>query len=315
MTSLVIASQLDRDANTLLQQRLPEHEVVAIEGGALDSIPEQASVFIVRPINVRGVSVPEPPCGWPWSLQWVQLVSSGIDFYPDWIFRAPTVTSGKGANAEHVAEFALAAIFAAAKHLPELWVNDDRWQFTLLSPVQGATLGILGLGSIGQALARKALALGMRVIALSRPGQGIAALAGVEAVEDLQQLFAQSDHLVLAAPLTAQTRNLIDRDVLANAKPGLHLINIARGGLLDQQALLEALDSNRIGRATLDVTEPEPLPAGHPLYRHPRVRISPHTSALSTDGKEQFVDRFVANFERYRKRETLHNLIDLQRGY
>ncbi|TBV15392.1 D-isomer specific 2-hydroxyacid dehydrogenase family protein [Stutzerimonas kirkiae] len=317
MSEVLIASQLDADANDYLRQRLPDQRIVDIEPGpdALGKVPEQASVFIVRPINVRGVNIAEPPAGWPWNLDWVQLGSSGIDFYPRWLFDAPQVTSAKGANADHVAEFALAAVFAAAKRLPDIWVKDDDWHFTYLQPLQGSTLGILGFGAIGQTLARKAQALGIRVLALGRPGHLIADIPGVEAASGLEQLFAESDHLVIAAPLTEQTRHLIGRQALAHAKPGLHLVNLARGGLLDQQALLEALEDGRLGRATLDVTDPEPLPAGHPLYQHPRVHISPHTSALSTDGKARFVDSFVDNFQRYRQRMPLNNLVDIQRGY
>lgn len=309
----VIASQLDPQANELLRQLLPGHRVLDLSPDQFNA--ERADVLIVRPVNVRGRRVDQPPAGWPWSLRWVQLVSSGIDFYPDWLFQGPPVTSGKGSNAEQVAEFALAAIFSAAKQLPNIWVKDDDWSFSPLQPVRGKTLGILGLGSIGRALAVKAHALGLRVIALGRPGQPLDTSVPVQAVTDLQQLFGQSDHLVLAAPLTAQTRNLIDRDVLASAKPGLHLVNIARGGLLDQQALLEALDAGWIGRATLDVTEPEPLPAGHPLYSDPRVFISPHTCAISTEGIRGFAEDFVENFQRYRQEQPLRNLVDHQRGY
>lgn len=309
----VIASQLDPQANELLRQLLPGHRVLDLSPEQFNA--ERADVLIVRPVNVRGRRVDQPPAGWPWSLRWVQLVSSGIDFYPDWLFQGPPVTSGKGSNAEQVAEFALAAIFSAAKQLPNIWVKDDDWNFSPLQPVRGKTLGILGLGSIGRALAAKAHALGLRVIALGRPGQPLDAGVPVEAVSDLQQLFGQSDHLVLAAPLTAQTRNLIDRDVLASARPGLHLVNIARGGLLDQQALLEALDAGWIGRATLDVTEPEPLPAGHPLYSDPRVFISPHTCAISTEGIRGFAEDFLENFQRYRQQRPLRNLVDHQRGY
>lgn len=309
----VIASQLDPQANELLRQLLPGHRVLDLSSDQFNA--ERADVLIVRPVNVRGRRVDQPPPGWPWSLRWVQLVSSGIDFYPDWLFQGPPVTSGKGSNAEQVAEFALAAIFSAAKQLPNIWVKDDDWSFSPLQPVRGKTLGILGLGSIGRALAAKAHALGLRVIALGRPGQPLDASVPVEAVTDLQQLFGQSDHLVLAAPLTAQTRNLIDRDVLASARPGLHLVNIARGGLLDQQALLEALEAGWIGRATLDVTEPEPLPAGHPLYSDPRVFISPHTCAISTEGIRGFAEDFVENFQRYRQEQPLRNLVDHQRGY
>ncbi|WP_175650931.1 D-isomer specific 2-hydroxyacid dehydrogenase family protein [Pseudomonas sp. Marseille-P9899] len=312
-TISVIASQLDPQSNEFIRQQLPEHRVLDLSPDQFNA--ERADVLIVRPINVRGRRVDQPPAGWPWSLRWVQLVSSGIDFYPDWLFQGPPVTSGKGSNAEQVAEFALAAIFSAAKQLPNIWVKDDDWRFTPLQPVRGKTLGILGLGSIGRALAAKGHALGLRVIALGRPGQALEAGVPVEAVADLHQLFAESDHLVIAAPLTAQTRGLINRDVLASAKPGLHLINIARGGLLDQQALLEGLEAGWIGRATLDVTEPEPLPAGHPLYSDPRVFISPHTCAISTEGIRGFAEDFVENFRRYHQGEALRNLVDHQRGY
>lgn len=113
---------------------------------------------------------------------------------------------------------------------------------------------------------------------------------------------------MVAAPLTEATRHIINRDVLGSAKPGLHLINIARGGLLDQEALLEALDNGQIGLASLDVTEPEPLPDGHPLYSHPRVRLSPHTSAISTNSRNEIADTFLANLERYVSGIELSNL-------
>ncbi|WP_394208650.1 D-isomer specific 2-hydroxyacid dehydrogenase family protein [Pseudomonas putida] len=314
MSHSIIASQLDAPANQYLRDRLPDHEVIDIAPGQLQ-LDVPADVFIVRPINVRGNRVDNPPAGWPWALRWVQVVSSGIDFYPDWVFQGPPVTSGRGANAEQVAEFALALVFAAAKQLPGLWVKDADWRLTPLAPVRGRTLGIFGFGSIGQSLARKANALGMPVLALNRPGQPIAEVPGVQRVDSLQQLFAGSDHLVIAAPLTPATRGLIDRQVLAQAKPGLHLINIARGGLLDQGALLEALDNGLIGRASLDVTDPEPLPAGHPLYQHPRVFLSPHTSAISEDGYPALLDAFLDNFARYREQAPLHNLVDTLRGY
>jgi phosphoglycerate dehydrogenase-like enzyme len=314
MSHSIIASQLDPQANHYLRAHLPDHEVIDIAPGQLH-LDAPADVFIVRPINIRGNRVATPPPGWPWSLRWVQVVSSGIDFYPDWVFQGPPVTSGKGANAEQVAEFALALVFAAAKQLPGLWVKDSDWRLTPLAPLRGRTLGIFGFGSIGQSLAHKASALGLRILALNRPGQPLAEVPGVERAEHLQHLFARSDHLVIAAPLTPATQGLIDRQVLAAAKPGLHLINIARGGLLDQGALLDALDSGQIGRASLDVTDPEPLPAGHPLYDHPRVFLSPHTSAISEDGYPALLDAFLDNFARYREQAPLRNLVDIQRGY
>ncbi|WP_028694129.1 NAD(P)-dependent oxidoreductase [Pseudomonas cremoricolorata] len=313
MSRSIIASQLDAAANAALRAQLPEHQVLDL---APDQLPSDipADVLIVRPLHLRNRALPRPE-GWPWSLRWVQLASAGIDGYPQWLLEGLPVTSGKGCNAQQVSEFALALIFAAAKQLPQLWVKHSDWRLSALAPIAGQRLGIFGFGHIGQALAHKALALGMQVQALNRPGQAIAELPGVSRAETLAELFGNADHLVLAAPLTAATRGLIDAGVLAQAKPGLHLINIARGGLLDQQALLGALDEGRIGRASLDVSDPEPLPDGHPLYRHPQVYLSPHTAAISADGPQLLLQRFLDNFARYAQQAPLHNLVDAQRGY
>lgn len=303
MSQVIIASQLDEDYNDVIRARLatlhPQAQVIGVPVGVPSDLPPQANILLLRPINVRGYTAPDtPPPGWPYGAQWVHLVSSGIDFYPQWLFNGPPVTTSRGSAADNLAEFALAAIFAASKHLPAIWVQDSQWQFTALRPLKGTTLGILGFGAIGQRLAQKALALGIKVVALRQSATPFD-VDGVEPAKDIHDLFARADHLVVAAPLTDATRRIINRDVLGSARPGLHLINIARGGLLDQEALLEALDSGRIGLASLDVTEPEPLPDGHPLYTHPRVRLSPHTSAISTHSKEEIADTFLANLQRY----------------
>ncbi|RMP67060.1 hypothetical protein ALQ18_00785 [Pseudomonas marginalis pv. marginalis] len=312
MSQVIIASQLDEDYNQVIRARLaplyPEAQVIGVPVGVPSDLPPQANILLLRPINVRGYSAPHtPPPGWPYGAQWVHLVSSGIDFYPQWLFNGPPVTTSRGSAADNLAEFALAAIFAAAKHLPDIWVNNAEWNFTALRPLKGTTLGILGFGAIGQRLAQKAQALGIHVVAL-RHSQTPFEVAGVEAARDIHDLFARADHLVLAAPLTEATRHIINRDVLGSANPGLHLINIARGGLLDQAALLEALDSGQVGLASLDVTEPEPLPDGHPLYSHPRVRLSPHTSAISTNSRQEIADTFVANLQRYVSGSELQNI-------
>lgn len=313
----IIASQLDAAANHYLRERLPGAEVIDLDLGglALTRLPSHATVLIARPVGLGGPALEQRPGGWPGALRWVQLSSSGIDAFPRWLFDAEQVTSGKGGNANHVAEFALAAIFSAAKHLPGLWVTDDKWGLTTLQPIAGSTLGILGFGAIGQNLASKALALGMQVLALGRPEQPLTTVPGVKAARDIHHLFSHADHLVVAAPLTPQTHHLLNRDVLLAARPGLHLINLARGGLLDQHALLEALEQGAIGLATLDVTDPEPLPNGHPLYHHPKVRISPHTSAISADGQLRLVDDFLLNLQRLGQGLPLHNLVDIKRGY
>lgn len=319
MSDLVIASQLDAPFNQALRARLatthPGVKVIEVPVGVPSDLPPEARILMGRPINVRGYQAPDtPPPGWPYGLRWIQLASSGIDFYPAWLFDGLPVTTARGSASDPIAEFALAAIFARNKHLPDIWVNNADWQFTALTPVKGQTLGILGFGSIGTALAHKAQALGLRVVAL-RQSDAPLGVAGVETARDIHHLFAESDHLVVAAPLTPDTRHLINADVLASARPGLHLINVARGGLLDQDALLHALDHGPLGFATLDVTEPEPLPDGHRLYSHPKVRLSPHTSAISTRGAEAIADILLDNLGRFLNEQPLHNLADRVRGY
>lgn len=311
MSQVIIASQLDEDYNDVIRQRLasihPASQVIGVPAGVPSDLPPQANILLLRPINVRGYTAPDtPPPGWPYGAQWVHLVSSGIDFYPSWLFDGPPVTTSRGSAADNLAEFALAAIFAASKQLPDIWVKDAQWHFTALSPLKGTTLGLLGFGAIGESLAQKALALGIKVVALRQSQAPFN--TGVEAAKDIHDLFARADHLVVAAPLTESTRHIINRDVLGSAKPGLHLINIARGGLLDQEALLEALDNGQVGLASLDVTEPEPLPDGHPLYTHPRVRLSPHTSAISTNSRNEIADTFLANLEKYVAGSKLANV-------
>jgi phosphoglycerate dehydrogenase-like enzyme len=225
------------------------------------------------------------------------------------------VTSARGTASDAIAEYVLAAIFSAAKQIPAIWLQQaSDWRRLSLGLVQGSTLGLYGFGSIGRALAQRALALGIKVIALRRSDAPFE-VDGVERVASLEQLLARSDHLVLAAPSTAATRQAINRATLTHARPGLHLINIARGNLIDHQALLDALDEGRVALASLDVTDPEPLPAGHAFYGHPRVRLSPHISPSTDQIVPALIDKFVLNLDRFRSGEPLTDVVDTARGY
>jgi len=138
---------------------------------------------------------------------------------------------------------------------------------------------------------------------------------GVEAVSGIGELMERSDHLVLAMPATPLTKNMVGTDALARAKPGLHLINIARGALIDQEALLAALDEGRLGAATLDVTTPEPLPAGHRLYSHPKVRLTPHVAWEGSGNAARFNRIVMRNLDAYVAGQPLENLVDQKQGY
>ena len=308
MGRLVVASQLNAAFNTAFAERLPDVDILALPPGPPAALPHAAKVLIAAPFRKAGGSLPPvPPPGWPFDVRWVQLVSVGIDFYPTWLFDGPVVTSARGSSAVALAEFALAAIFAEAKQLPKIWIDKfEQWAPTPISLVSGKTLGLVGFGSIGEALAPRARALGLKVLATRRSATPIAA-EGVEQLTDLGDLFARSDIVVLAAPATPETIHMINRAVLARAKPGLHLINVARGALIDDDALLAALDDGRVGRASLDVTHPEPLPYNHAYYGHPRVRLSPHTSVHTPDTRQ--------NLDRFRQGAPLEDVVDTARGY
>jgi phosphoglycerate dehydrogenase-like enzyme len=264
--------------------------------------------------------------GWPDILQWVgaagvrwvQLSGTGVDSVPAAVFEGRIVTCARGASAVPISEFVLAAMLAFAKRMPETWLAEPPkfWNFPVpqFDSLHGATLGIVGLGGIGAAIAERAIPFGMHVKAMRRT-DAPSPVPGVELVRALDDLLRDTDHLVLAAPATARTRHLLDADALTKVKPGVHLVNIARGSLVDQDALRVALDDGRVAMATLDTVEPEPLPAGHWLYAHPRVRVSAHVSWYSPALQRSAVEIFVDNLGRFRRGEPLRHVVDADEGY
>lgn len=250
-------------------------------------------------------------------VRWVHILGTGIDAFPLPLVTHQALTCSRGGSAVPIAEWVLAVMLAFEKRLPEAWVNaapSDWWRSTRLGTLHGRTLGLVGLGGIGIAVAARALPFGTRMRACRRSGAP-AGIDGVEIVGSLTELVATADHLVLAAPATSATRHLIDRDVLAAVKPGIHLINVARGALVDQDALRAALDDGRVARATLDAVDPEPLPDGHWLYTHPQVRLSPHLSWNMPGAADLLLEPFIDNLPRYRAGEPLTGLVDRAAGY
>jgi phosphoglycerate dehydrogenase-like enzyme len=252
-------------------------------------------------------------------VRWVHLGSTGVDRFPVELVGDRTLTCARGSTAVPIAEWCLAVMLAFEKDLPGAWVTEApaRWNFPAdgtLGTLDGRTLGLVGLGTINLAVAQRALAFGMRVVGLRRTAAP-APMPGIELVGSISELMATSDHVVVAAPATPATHHLVDAAALAAAKPGLHLVNVARGSLVDQDALHTALDAGTIARASLDVCDPEPLPAGHWLYDHPSVRLSPHISWSSPEGLTLVLDTFVANLRRYVAGEPLEGIVDRVAGY
>jgi phosphoglycerate dehydrogenase-like enzyme len=256
------------------------------------------------------------PPGWPGKLRWVQVASAGVDWFPPWLFEGPTVTCGRGHAAVPIAEYVLGTLLLYEKRLDQIRAQASvEWVRHTLGTLEGRTLGLAGFGAIGQAVAQRAAAFGMRIVALRAGAWGEAEAPGIERARDLAELFSVADHLVLALPLTPATRRCVNAEVLAQAKRGLHLINIARGCLVDQEALIAALDAGRLGFATLDVTEPEPLPSGHSLYLHPRIRLTPHVSWSGNATRLRLTEQILTNLTAFARGESLQGVVDLSRGY
>ena len=183
-----------------------------------------------------------------------------------------------------------------------------------LGTLYGRRLALVGLGTIGQQVARLALCFGMHVGAIRRT-DAPSPVDGVEVLHSLEELLPEADHIVLVAPATPATHHVIGAEALALVKPGVHLVNSARGALVDPNALRVALDDGRVARASLDCTSPEPLPEGHWMYTHPRVLVSPHVGFSSPSALDATVDAFGDNLERWSRREPLLGVVDKEHRY
>ncbi len=239
-----------------------------------------------------------------------QLASAGLSAND---LRRVTVTSAAGVHAGPLAEFALLGLLAFAKDVPRLLADqrERRWGHYPVEELHGQTLLIVGLGHIGAAVARLASAFGMRVIGLNRSGGGdypdVDELAGIET---LRNRLPEADAIVMSLPLTDATRGLIDAAAIAAIKPGATLVNIGRGAVVDEDALIEALRGGRLAGAALDVFAAEPLDADSPLWELPNVLLSPHTAGLSMHENERIVALFVDNLRRYLRGDELLNRVD-----
>ncbi len=310
---VVVASMLGTATDALVR----EATGVSIQplGDDLDKAAASADVLWIWPKGPLLARNKAPkPAGWPARVKWVQFIGTGADMCAPWLFEGVPFTCTRGLLAGPISEHCLTAIFTLARRWDDIRVRSPaQWKAGLVKPVAGTTLAVIGLGSIGVELAWRARGCGMRVLGIKRsPGPGP---EGVEMFDRLDDMLPLADHVVAAMPSTPQTRNMLDASFFAKMKRGAHVINVARGDVLDQEALLAALDSGQVGYATLDVTLPEPLPEGHPLYAHPNVRISPHMSGHISDENSRFAPHFIANLQRFIKGEPVQDVIDLARGY
>jgi len=270
-------------------------------------------------------------------LTWVHSASAGVEraLTPTARQRGIVITNARGVFSRPIAEYVMMMILAVSRKLPGLLElqRERTWQPLEGIELRDVTVGIVGLGSIGRAVGALATAFGCRVVATRRrPGEaadgavaarestgepsfGEAMLDRVGGPETLPALLAESDFVVLAAPLTSETENMIDADTLADMKPGSWLINVARGRLVDERALLRALRDGPMGGAILDTFRDEPLPPTSPFYDLPNVIVTPHTSWSSARVLDRSVELFCDNLRRFAVGEPLLNIVDPRQGY
>jgi len=272
-------------------------------------------------------------------LRWVQLHTAGANHTletPLWQSDIP-ITTASGIHAVPIAEYVFASILAFTHHVPRMlyyqqraeWPR-ERWALFAPQELRGQTVGIVGYGSIGREVARLARTFGMRVLATKRdcsnprdhgwmlPGTGDPEGRYPERyfrVEALHVMLAESDFIVVAVPLTTSTRHLIGAAEFKVMKPNAYLVNISRGDVVDQAALIQALRENWIAGAGLDVFDPEPLPADNPLWTLENVILSPHVSGFTLHYDDRATDLFADNLRRWLAGEELLNLVDRRFEY
>jgi len=261
-------------------------------------------------------------------LRWVQSPAVGVGslMFPELLASPVVITSARGIRARAIAEHVLGVTIALARKLPvamraqvaHRWAQDELEGASVdVRTLQGRRMGIVGLGAIGLELVKIAVPFGLRVSAIRRhtnqpPPDGV---EEVWAPERLHDLLAQSDVVVLAAPHTPETKRLIGRTELDRIKRGALLINIARGKLVDDEAVIAALRDGRLGGAALDVFSQEPLDPASPYWDLPNVIVTPHTSGAMQDYWTPLVALFADNLRRFERGETLRNIVDKVAGY
>ncbi|HKW87157.1 MAG TPA: D-2-hydroxyacid dehydrogenase [Candidatus Acidoferrales bacterium] len=262
-------------------------------------------------------------------LKWIHATAAGVGqlMFPELRRGGIVVTNARGIHSAPMAEHILGTIIALARRFPDSlryqmqsrWAQQELWDAPAASrmrELQGQILLIVGFGSIGRELARRIQPLGMRVWGVTRFGAGDASLAErILPVTELRSALPQADFVLLAAPETPETRRMIGEPELARMKPSAYLINVARGSIIDEPALIEALRRRAIAGAALDVAEKEPLPPESPMWKLDNVFITPHVSAVTDRLWERQAELLLENLDRWFRGRELLNQVDLERGY
>ncbi len=255
------------------------------------------------------------------NLRWVHSRAAGLDsmLFPELVQSPIPLTNGTGVFSQSLGEFALAVILYFAKDIRRLIRNQEacRWEQFDVEELPGQTVGIVAYGDIGRAVASRVHAMGMRVLALKRhaPSAPDPFIERFYGPHELNAMLGECDFVVVAAPLTAETRHMISDDAIAAMKPNAVVINIGRGPVVDQAALVRALTAGIIKGAGLDVFEREPIPADDPIFKLPNILISPHSADHTKDWLNQAMRFFLEQYRRFSIGQPLQNIVEKHLGY
>jgi phosphoglycerate dehydrogenase-like enzyme len=304
-----------------LQQDFPDHQFIQLQN--YDRVPEEITdtdVFIgwsLRPQQFVAAK----------KLRWIHSPAAAVHqlMFPELIRSNVILTNSTGIHGPVVAEHAIAVLLALAKRLPEAmhyqakktWAQDQLWQERPRPrEVADSTVVVIGMGSIGREFAARAKALGMKVLGVrENPGKGLDGADSVFSPAQLDEILPQADYVLLCTPVTPATTGIMNAARLAKMKPDAYLINVARGPLIDEAALLQALKDRQIAGAALDVFNEEPLPAGSPFWSLDNLLITPHTAAVTERLWERHYRLIAENMTRFLAGKPLLNEVDKSRGY
>jgi len=285
-----------------------------IDGDAIDAEVYFSWVYYIKPKTLQKVLESAP------KLRWHQATNAGVNniLTPQYLAREIILTNGAGLHAIPIAEFVIAYILSYAKNflkLHELQAQKS-WQRGFRNEeLQDKTLLIIGAGGIGQEIAKRAKAFGLKIFGSRRNPQPLPNFDKVVGANEWKALLDQAHYVVIATPLTRETKGLIDAEVFSLMRPDAYLINIARGAIVDEPALIKALEEGKIAGAALDTVFTEPLPPESPLWTQPNIFLTPHSSGHSPKTKERAIALFLDNFTRYYNGQPLRNVVDKTAGY
>ena len=302
-----------------IRRRHPDAEIfIATDYASLPRLLEEHGPEVLYTIRFAGTpSYPRPAILASPALRWVSVGGSGTDHLAPWDPARLTVTNAAGVGAPTMAQYAMAAALSFTLGLPGFAAAQRArtWVQGSVASIEGRTMLILGLGRTGQAVARLAKAHGLQVVGIRANPAATPSVDRVEGLALLPELLPQADFLVVAIPLTAETRGLLDEQAFGRLKPGAVLIDLSRGGVVCQRALVDTLAAGRLKGGALDVFETEPLPPDSPLWGMENVIVTPHCASVYDGWERRSIEMFCDNLDRWKRGEALANIVDPRRGY